>query len=656
LSYMQTKSIPGPWAAGDRILVSISSHPMGERLVRAGRRLADDLKAEWYVVFVETPGHMHMPAQSQMRMQANLNLAEELGARVVKITGESVADSLIEFAHQHNITKIIAGKPVRPRWFEILRGTVIDQIIRKSGSIDVYVVSEGNETPQRAVGNILPDSITPHKPLGRYGTSLLLVLVMTLLGFPLRVFLEPVNLVMLYLVAVVFSAIYMGRGPSILASFMSVLAFDFFFVDPRLTFSVYDSQYILTFIGLLVVGLIISNSASLLRDQVDALRRKGQQSQALNILGRELTAAFTLDQVLEIIIRDVSDMFNRETIILLPEKGTLYVRAFKPGFVLSESEMAVADWAFKHGKEAGRGTTTLPDAIIRYIPLLTSQETIGVLGTKPQEPKEFLSSDQRQLMEGVVSLAAIAIERASFAEAAAQAETLRNTEKLQTALLNSISHELRTPLSTITGVLSSLKDSENALPANQFDPATRLELIQSASRQAIRLNHLVENLLDMSRLESGSLRLNYQMIDVQDLLGAVIHQMETDLCTHPLKIEIPPNLPLVRMDDVLIAQVLDNLLDNACKYSPPQSPVTITARVIDKQVEISITDHGIGIPEVDLERVFDKFFRVQRLEAITGTGLGLSICKGIIEAHGGQIWASSSADKGTTISFSMPLS
>jgi two-component system sensor histidine kinase KdpD len=656
LSYMQTKSIPGPWAAGDRILVSISSHPMGERLVRAGRRLADDLKAEWYVAFVETPGHMHMPAASQIRMQTNLNLAEELGARVVKITGESVADSLIEFAHQQNITKIIAGKPVRPRWFEILRGTVIDQIIRKSGSIDIYVVSEGNETPQRAVSGILPDSITPHKPLGRYGASLLLVLAMTLLGFPLRVFLEPVNLVMLYLVAVVFSAIYMGRGPSILASFLSVLAFDFFFVDPRLSFSVKDSQYILTFIGLLVVGLIISNSASLLRDQVDALRRKGRHSQALNILGRELTAAFTLDQVLEIIIRNVSEMLNRETVILLPEKGKLTVRAFKPGFVLSESEMAVADWTFKHGKEAGRGTTTLPDAAIRYIPLLTSQETIGVLGTKPQEPKEFLTGDQRQLMEGVVSLAAIAIERASFAEEAAQAETLRNTEKLQTALLNSISHELRTPLSTITGVLSSLKDSENALPANQFDPATRLELIQSASRQAIRLNHLVENLLDMSRLESGSLRLNCQMIDVQDLLGAVIHQMEADLCTHPLNIDISPNFPLVRMDDVLIAQVLDNLLDNACKYSPPQSPVTITARVVDKQVEISITDRGIGIPEVDLERVFDKFFRVQRLEAITGTGLGLSICKGIIEAHGGQIWASSSKDKGTTISFSLPLS
>ncbi len=323
LSYMQTKSIPGPWAAGDRIMVSISSHPMGERLIRAGRRLANDLNAEWYVVFVETPGHLHMPARSQQRMQQNLQLAEEMGARVVKLTGESVVNSLIEFAHQHNITKIIAGKPIRPRWFEIIRGTVIDQIIRNSGSIDVYVVSEGTDIPQKAVRDFFPDIVKPHRPLGRYVRSMLLVLLMTLLGFPLRTIFAPTNLVMLYLVAVVFSAIYLGRGPSILASIISVLAFDYFFVDPRLSFTVNDTQYLLTFIGLLIVGLIISNSASLLRDQVDVLKRRGQQSQALNNLSRELTAAITLDQVLEIIIRNVSDMFNRGTVILLPENGQL---------------------------------------------------------------------------------------------------------------------------------------------------------------------------------------------------------------------------------------------------------------------------------------------------------------------------------------------
>ncbi len=251
----------------------------------------------------------------------------------------------------------------------------------------------------------------------------------------------------------------------------------------------------------------------------------------------------------------------------------------------------------------------------------------------------MLTGDQKLLMDGVVSLAAIAIERAAFAEKAAQAETLRNTEKLQTALLNSISHELRTPLSTITGVLSSMEESEKASPANQLDSTTRLDLIHSAARQSGRLNRLVENLLDMSRLESGAIRLNREPVDIQDLIGAVTQQVAAELCTHQLIVEIPNDLPLVNLDDVLIAQVLENLLDNACKYSPPQSPITISARIFENNLDIAVIDCGIGIPPGDLERVFDKFFRVHRLEAITGTGLGLSICKGIIEAHGGRIWA-----------------
>ncbi len=656
LNYMHNKSISGPWPAGDRILVCISSHPMGERLVRAGRRLADDLNAEWNVVFVETPGHLHMPVANRLRVQQNLRLAEELGARVVSITSESVADSVIEFAHQHNITKIIAGKPLRPRWLELIRGTVIDQIIRNSGPIDVYVVSEGAETPQRAApNNKFPDFARPHRPLSRYIGSLLLVSIMTLLGFPLRTFLDPTNLVMLYLVAVVLAAMFLGRGPSILASILSVFLFDYFFVDPRFSFSVNDTQYLLTFAGLLVVGLIISSSASLLRDQVDALRRREQQSRDLNTLSRELAAAVSLDQVMGTVIRSASDMFERETVILLPESGQLVMKASTPGFTINESEMAVADWAFKHGKEAGRGTNTLPAAAIRYFPLITARETVGVLGSRPQDPQDFLTADQRVLMEGVVNVAAIAIERAAFAEKAAQAEMLRNTEKLQTALLNSISHELRTPLATVTGVLSSLEESEGALPANQLDPATRLELIHSAVRQAARLNHQVENLLDMSRVEAGSLHLNREPTDIPDLINTVIFEMSPDLCNHPVQLDIAPELPLVTMDAVLIAQVLENLLDNACKYSPQQSPIAISARLINKQIEISVQDCGIGVPPGDLERIFDKFYRVQRQEAVTGTGLGLSICRGIIEAHGGRIWAANNSSSGATFTFSLPV-
>lgn len=655
LNYMHTQSIPGPWPAGDRIMVCLSSHPLGERLIRTGRRLADDLTAEWYVVFVETPGHLHMPAQNRLRIQQNIMLAEELGARVINLTSESVADAVIDFARQYNITKIIAGKPLRPRWFEMLRGTVIDQIIRNSGQIDVYVVSESTAVPQRVAPRFVPEAVTPHKPFGRYLVSLALVLLTTLLGLPLRGYLAPTNLVMLYLVAVVFSAVFLGRGPAILASFVSVLAFDFFFVDPLFTFTVSDTQYILTFVGLLIVGLIISNSAAILRNQVDVLRRRGQQSQALNNLSRELTAAITLDEVLEAIIHHVSDMFKRETVILLAENGHLAEKASTPGFALNESELAVADWAYKHGKEAGRGTTTLPESAIRYFPLITARETVGVLGTKPQDAKDFLSGDQRVLMEGVINLAAIAIERASFAVKAAQAEMLRNTEKLQTALLNSISHELRTPLATVTGVLSSLEESEDARPDRKLDDATRLELIQSATQQAARLNHLVGNLLDMTRMEAGAMRLHRELVDIQDLIATVASQMTKDLAQRSIKILVPNNLPLVNIDAVLIAQVLANLLDNAGKYSQPGDPITISAKADEKQIEIAVKDCGIGIPTGDLNHIFDKFYRVQRQDAIAGTGLGLSICKGIVEAHGGQIWAANNADKGVSVTFTLPL-
>lgn len=652
--YMQTKSIPGPWPAGDRILVCLSSHPLGERLVRSGRRLADDLDATWYVVFVETPGHLRMPAKNRLRIQQNLRLAEELGAKVITLTHTSVAEAVIHFAHEHNVTKIIAGKPLRPRWFELFRGTVIDQIIRRSGKIDVYVISEEAGGMKKAQNRFLPEAVTPHPPLGRYFASLILVFLFTLLGFPLRPAVDPANLVMVYLAAVVIAAVFLGRGPAVLASVISVLAFDFFFVDPRFTFTVNDTQYLLTFLGLLIVGLIISTSASLLRDQVDVLRRRQQQSQAINNFSRELTAAITLGQVLDVVIRNVGEMFNRQAVVLLPEEGRLVVKAATTDLKMDESELAVAEWAYKNKQPAGHGTDTLPAAAIRFLPLATMRGTIGVLGVMLLDGQQALSQDQHMLLEGAINLSALAIDRASYAEKAAQNELLRNTEKLQTALLNSISHELRTPLATITGVLTSLGESGRAAPENQLDPPTSLELIDSATQQAGRLNHLVGNLLDMTRLEAGAMRLNREPTDLLDLVNVAVNQVRGDTCQHVMQINIPGDLPLVSIDAVLIAQVLTNLLDNACKYSLPGSLITITATLLDHQAVFSVRDCGMGIPEEDLERVFDKFYRVQRQETVTGTGLGLSICRGIVEAHGGRIWAKNNPDQGVTITFMLP--
>lgn len=655
LNYMQHEAIAGPWPAAEHILVCISSHPLAERLIRSGKRLAEDLNAEWHVLFVETPQHLKMPADNRARVQHFFALAEELGARVSSVTGESVADEVLKFSREHNITKIIAGKPFRPRLVELIRGSVIDQIIRGSGPIDVYVVSDGSSRPQAPSQKASLD-LTPHRPLWRYLVSLVLVGLVSLIGMPLSRFLDPTNLVMVYLLAVVFSAVYLGRGPAILASILSVLCFDFFFIDPTLTFSVYDTQYLITFAGLLLVGLIISSSAALLRDQVDAMRRKDQLTQALLEYSRELTGAINLEQVLKIAVNSVSKNLNRENVILLPGGNSLGVGLSSPSFTVNADEMAVAEWAFKHNQAAGHGTDTLPATAVRFTPLLTSHGPVGILGIKADKGEPAFSMDQRMQLEGVANLTALALERALLAKSAAQTEMLKNTEKLQSALLNSISHELRTPLSSITGVLTTLVDSENNKKQTlKMDADTRLDLLNSAIGQARNLNLLVENLLNMTRLEAGSVHLSLDWVDLQDLIGSVLQQYSPRLHDREVKVDLQPDLPLVHCDAILIAQVLANLIDNACKYSPERSSIHISALAQKKEVEVKVRDFGSCLPREEIDRVFDKFFRGIEHKSTTGTGLGLSICKGIIEAHGGRILAQNNLDKGMTFSFTLPV-
>ena len=652
-SYMRAESIAGPWPAGDRILVCISSHPLGERLVRAGRRLSDDLNAEWIVAVVETPGYIHMPAENRERILHNLTLAEQLGARVENLSGTSVAETVLEFARSNNITKIVAGKPLRPRWYEFLRGgSVVDQIIRESGSIDIYVISEESEK--------IPAFPKPSNLLNRhwdrYFKSILVVGIITLLNFPFYGKLQSTNLVMFYLAAVVISALFWGRGPSILASLLSVLAFDFFFVHPRYSFAVSDTEYIVTFIGLMAVGLIISSSASLLRDQVDQLRRRETTARAINALSKELNAAVNLEEVLSVVVRKVGQTFECAVVILLPEGQSLNLRAATDGMALDQNEQAVALWAFQNMQSAGRGTETLPAAPIRFLPLKTSHGIVGVLGLKSQDQARFLTQDDRLLLENFANLAALAIERALFAEQASQAESLRTTERLQSALLNSISHELRTPLASIMGALTSLDEDEN-VPENDMsmNHETRVELIKSAAAQTKQLNHLVGNLLDMTRLQSGTVRLNRSPVDIQDLIGAILNQMEDRLRGRRIDVDISEGLPMVSMDAVLIGQALVNLLDNAGKFSPPGTPILIQATQKGDELHLSVQDQGPGVAVEELERIFDKFYRGSAATSSGGTGLGLSICRGIVEAHGGRIWAENLSAGGFLVIISIPI-
>ena len=644
-AYMESRAIPGPWPAAERLLVCVSPGALSDRLVRTGRRLADELKAEWFAAYVETPESTHLSPTERARIAQRLHLAEELGAQVLTLPGRDVAETIVDYAHSQNVTKIIAGKHVRTRWTEMWRGSIVDRLLQASGNIDVYVISS-EAPPERPARSL---SWRPHRPWRRYVLALALVTAITLLGLPISGNIAPTNMVMFYLVAVVVAAVYLGRGPSVLAAILGVLALDYFFVPPALTFAVSDTQYLLTFIGLLIVGLVISALTARVREHAESAHRREIEAVELYEFSRDLAISFGLDQILQATITHVGKTFWRDVAVLLPERGTLKPRAQSPGLILDDNQMAVAHWCFQHGEPAGQSTGTLPAATIRCLPLKTARGVVGVLAIKPPDSTALLPPAQRRLLESFASQAALAVERTELADQARKAQVLEAAEQLETALLNSISHDLRTPLVSITGTLSSLAED-----AARLDLTTAHNMIETAYGEAQRLNRLVGNLLEMTRIEAGAIRVLRESCDVQDLIGATLGQLSDRLDGRQVSVDLP-TLPLVPMDFALMVQVLVNLIENAVKYSPPGTPIDIGARTAGRCLEIHVADRGIGIPKDDLTRVFDKFYRVQRPDGVAGTGLGLSICKGIVEAHGGQIRADHRPGGGSVFTVSLPL-
>ncbi len=645
-SYMLTRAISGPWAAGERLLVCISPSPLAEKLVRTTRRLASEIKAQWFAVYVEITSRPENNPVNRERIGRILQLAEELGGKSFIIAGSSIQEAVLEYAHKNNITKVIVGKPLKPRWQELLKGSIVDQLIYASGDIDVYVISAREELSKP----IMPADWQPHRPIGRYLLAIALVVLATVLGLLIRGNLEPTNLVMLYLLATVISAAFLGRGPSLLTAIAGVLAFDFFLVPPYLTFAVSDTQYVITFVTLFIVSFVISSLTVRVREQAEASMSREKQTSALYDLSRDLTSATDLQQVANIIISQISQGFGREVAIFLPENNQIRVFASSPNYHPDENELAVATWAYEHNQPAGRGTDTLPAASLRCHPLKSSKGIVGVLGIHSKDKTNFLTSEQRLTLAAFTNQAALAIERASLAEQAQQAELLQATEKLQTALLNSISHDLRTPLVSITGALTSLDEQSDSL-----NEEYRKSLIVTAREEADRLNRLVGNLLSMTRIESGAIKLRLEPGDLQDAIGTALEQLGKRISNHKVQVSVPADFPLVPMDFTLIVQVLVNVLENAVKYSSKASLIEVSADLLDDKARLQIADRGVGIPSEDLSRIFDKFYRVQRPESVSGTGLGLSISKGIVEIHNGQIYARVRDGGGTIIIIELPL-
>ena len=647
-AYMESRSIAGPWPVAERLLVCVSGSPFSERLIRTTRRLADEMKAAWHTVYIETPGGSRYTRENRARVWRDMRLAESLGAQVATLSSTSVAEALIDYAVKNNVTKIVVGKPTKPRWREFLRQPLVDQIIRLSGSIDVHVVSIAEEG-QKSVPKGAPDSAVPIAWSG-YLKSVLLVLVTSLVCEPVHGHLAPTNLVMIFLLAVVLSAVRLGRRPAVLTAILSVMAFDFFFVPPRFTFAVTDAEYFITFGALFTVGIVISTLVSQSRERAEAIRDREVQTASLYYLSRDLAVAADLDGILDALIRNIAESLGARIAVLLPEEERLEVKRASSELVLDLKELAVADWAFRNRSAAGPGTETLVSAALLYLPMQTTGAVLGILGVRLIDEADYKSPLSRRLLEAFATQAALAIERVHLGKQAEQAQILQARESLERALLNSISHDLRTPLVSITGALGALRDKGSPL-----EQEAREDLLDAAWEDAGRLNRFVGNLLDMTRLESGALKLKLIPCDVQDLLGCALAALEPQIGKRRIEARVPSGLPLVSMDMVLMAQVVVNLLDNALKYTPRDSSIELAAELADGTLTLSVSDRGPGIPENDLKRVFDKFYRVPVPEGAGGTGLGLSICRGIVEAHGGSIHAENREGGGLRVIVALPI-
>jgi two-component system, OmpR family, sensor histidine kinase KdpD len=648
-AYMEAKSIPGPWPARERLLVFISSESSDANLVRSARRMSAQLNAEWFVVRVETPQNMILSQEQREKLAATLQLAEKLGAQIVILQGQSVPEVIIEYARTHNITKIVVGKPAQPAWKERFLGSPVDKIIKRSQGYDLYIIRDKGEPP---ISRPAPAGSVKSHPRN-YFVALEILVIATLLAELLHTVLNPTNLIMIYVLMIVIAAVFVGLGPSILLSILGVLTFDFLFIPPYYSFSVQNIPDIFMLLTLLVVGIVISYLTAKFRQHTEAAWQRERQTESLYALSRDMAVSNDLESYIHAIVRRSKETFGREAVLYLPEAQNgekLKPYAENPEIISNENDNAAALWAFEHRKIIGPGTDTLPNARASFFPLITARGIIGVLALFETAPGQELSRQGERLMEAYADLTAVSLEGILLAKESQNVEILKGTEKLQTAFLNAISHDLRTPLVSVIGAISSLQEAKADLDDNARD-----QLIQVARDEAEKLNHLITNLLDESRIEAGAVRISRQPSDLQDLIGSALEQLGARSNTHPINIDLPPDLPFVSVDSALIIQTLVNVLDNAINYSPASSLIEIKARLAQDKVVVEIADRGVGIPAQDLSRVFEKFYRVQQPENISGTGLGLSICKGFIEAHGGSISAENRPGGGIVVRFSLPV-
>jgi two-component system sensor histidine kinase KdpD len=646
LAYRRAQGIEQTWATAEQILVAVSPSPYSARLIRAARRMASALHARWYAVFVEPTSASGLSSEAQARLSQNLRFAEQLGAEAVTLSGDDATGEILKFARARNITKIIVGKPTTYRLRDRFRSSLVDRIVRRGGDIDVYVTA-GDRVPEET----LPERVPP--PRARVPSFLAAAVVAGLstgAAFVLFGRDQLPDVVMTYLLGIIVVSSRYGLAASVFAAFLSVAVFDFVFVPPVLTFAVADFRHVVTFAVMFLVAIVISGLTQRLRNQAAGASLREERTLSLYELGRELAGAHGTERVLEASARQLETVFKCLVTVFMPGPRGELDRTYASPEVgeASARDASVAHWVWSNQKEAGLGTTTLPGGRALYLPLAASGRALGVLGLVPQEPERLIHSDQRRHLDAFIAQIALALERAKLAEETDRARRQVETEQLRSSLLSSVSHDLRTPLAVITGAASTLVDGAGAI-----DSLTQHELKSTIFEEAERLNRLIRNLLDMTRLESGTVKVKKEWLPLEEVIGAALNRVEERLAGRDVHVDLSGTLTLVYCDAILIEQVFINLLENAAKYSA--GPIDITAVTSPQEMRVEVADRGPGIPPGEEERLFEKFQRGAREGGPGGVGLGLAICRAIIAAHGGKIGVTNREGGGASFRFSLPV-
>ncbi|WP_150598724.1 sensor histidine kinase [Pandoraea fibrosis] len=662
--YRADQSIRQVWQARERLLVAIGPGPEGVALVRAAARLAASLRADWLAVHVETPAILRQSAARRESTYATLKLAQELGAETLTLDGAQAATTLLAYAQMRNVSKLVVGASGARRWWTAST-PLHEQLIRLARGVDVVLIgpAAGDSAADKRVVRgdwrdwfeTVPELGLVGGPWRAYAWAVGICGAVSLVAAELTSFLDLANIAMLYLLGVIVAAMRLGRGPGVLASFLSVLAFDFFFVPPKMSLSVSDTQYLLTFAVMLTVALVISHLTTSLRFQARLATWRERRTGAVYAMARELAAALTTPQIVEIGSRHVREVFQARVALLLPDSQSSVrqpVENARAETMPAHIDTDVAQWVYDRQQAAGQGTNTLPASDAYYLPLRAPMRTRGVLVVAPEPDGggAIGTPEQQRLLDTFAAQIALALERVHYVEIAQDALVTMESERLRNSLLSAISHDLRTPLTSIVGFASML--SRNA----QTPGPLRTELVDAIHEEAQRMTGLVTNLLDMAKLQAGGVQLNRQWQMLEEVVGTSLRASRRVLAGHDITTRLPADLPLLRFDAVLLERLFTNLLENAAKYSPAGSHIEIAARVHGDDVEVSVSDDGPGLPAGMEGRIFEKFMRGEKESAKPGIGLGLAICRAIVEAHGGRIYATNVPEgHGARFVFTLPV-